>query len=321
MSLLNIGIIGPGRVAERHASALKGMANAQLWSVAGRTSDSARRFADKYQTFASAKAFDDIEIMLQDPHLNAVIIATPDKLHAEHITLALHAGKAILVEKPACTSLKSGQEILKISEELQLLLGVAYHLRWHGGVRKVAAMVHEHKLGKIHHMRMHWAVNFMDHAKWRIDENYSQWCCLTTLGTHLIDIMRWLMVPVCGEVIDIKSIVKNTPLNANFDETIVAIFCFASGATCEIYCSMAFDSPFQLEIHGDKTLIGIDLVGQHRKIFMDNEPLLFNSNNPYVDQLNDFFQSVIEKKSPEVDFREGLKNVEHLISIQNAVTH
>src|SRR5580658_9852765 len=107
--MLKIGIIGPGRVGGRHANALKIVTNAQLWSIAGRTIESAKAFAEKYQP--QAKIFNDLHLMLNDPDLDAIIIATPDNLHAEQIIQSVIAKKAILVEKPVCTSVKSGQDI------------------------------------------------------------------------------------------------------------------------------------------------------------------------------------------------------------------
>lgn len=47
-SVVNIGIIGPGRVAERHASAINQISNGRLWSIAGRSIDDTQCFASKY---------------------------------------------------------------------------------------------------------------------------------------------------------------------------------------------------------------------------------------------------------------------------------
>ncbi len=108
--MLNIGIIGIGRAGEIHANALKAISNAQLWSVCGRTLDSTEAFSKKYQ--ANAKVYIDLHEMLDDPDLHAVIIATPDNLHAEQIILSAIASKTILVEKPVCTSIESGERLL-----------------------------------------------------------------------------------------------------------------------------------------------------------------------------------------------------------------
>ena len=64
-------------------------------------------------------------------------------------------------------------------------------------------------------------------------------------------------------------------------------------------------------------MLGIDLVGksENRKIIIGNEPLFFETSNPYVSQLNDFVRSILERRQPEVSVEEGLENVRHLVFI------
>jgi predicted dehydrogenase len=197
--LFNIGIIGTGRVAERHANAIQQLPDAQLWSVASRTLQSAQQFAQAHH--AKAQAFDTLSHMLDDEQLHAVIIATPDNLHATQIIAAAKAGKAILVEKPVCLTLESGQAISQAISQHPVPLAIAYHLRWHAIFRCIAQKAQRGEFGAIHHMKLRWGVNFIDHAKWRLNPENGGWCCLSVLGTHLIDLVRWIAKPTCGEVV------------------------------------------------------------------------------------------------------------------------
>lgn len=315
--MLNIGIIGPGRVAERHANALKEVSEAKLWSVCGSTIDKAQEFATKHQGFLLAQTFDDISKMLADPNLDAVIIATPDRLHVEHMIAAMKARKAILIEKPVCVSTKEIKEIVSVYHQYNNIIAVGYYLRWHQGLRALVEKMHHNALGNIHHLRLHWAVDFIDHAKWRISSEYSAWCCLSVLGTHLIDFVRWAMIPICGEIREIKSIVKNLETSQS-DGAVLILMHFESGATVEIFCSVLFDSPLTLEVYAEKkNALGYDLAGRHesRKITIDAEPVYFENLNPYVSQLKDFVRAVSEKGKPEVSLEEGLENVKNLIMI------
>ncbi len=131
------------------------------------------------------------------------------------------------------------------------------------------------------------------------------------------------MVPTCGEVIDIKSFVKNNKLYNHTDETILTIMKFESGATAEIFCSVAFDSPLTLEIYAtQKNVLGLDLLEQNdrRRIFVNGEPIFFEKTSPYIDELNDFVDAINNKRPPEVSLFEGLRNIEHLIAIENQRT-
>lgn len=315
--MLNIGIIGPGNIAERHASTLSELPDAQLWSVGSRRLEDARDFAEKHKAAAVNSAFEDLSLMLKDPQLDAVIIASPDNLHVQHILLAANAGKHIFVEKPVCTSLEFKEEMIKGCQEKNIILAIGYHLRWHQGLRKIAKEAASGALGEIRHLRLHWAINFLERAKWRV-QSKDGWCCLSSLGTHLIDIMRWMMVPSCGEVIEIKSFVKNNKLYNNVDDTILTIVKFESGATSEIFCSVTFDSAFTLEMYADqKNVLGLDLLNDNRRVFINGEPMSFEKTSPYIGVLNDFVDAIVNKRPPEVTLLEGLRNVEHLIAIDN----
>src|SRR5262249_41122317 len=132
-----------------------------------------------------------------------------------------------------------------------------------------------------------------------------------------IDIMRWFLVPICGEIKNKKSIVKNHPIKKIFDEAIMALFEFESGVTAEIFCSITFDSPFQLELYTDNgAIIGNDLCGDKRKIYINLKEMLFENNNPYIPQMDDFLGAICFNRKPEVDLVEGIKNVDLMVSIK-----
>lgn len=315
--MLNIGIIGPGRVAERHANALKMISNAQLWSIAGRTLKSAKIFAENYNP--NAKIYDDLEEMLEDPDLHAVIIATPDNLHAEQIILSAKAGKAILVEKPVCTTMESGQEILATLVRHPVPLSVAYHLRWHQGFRFVAKKAQNGELGEIQHLQFRWGVDFIDHAKWRLDPIDGKWCCLSALGTHLIDLTRWMLMPTCGEVIKKNSQMKLYG-NTTADEAATIFMEFESGASAEIFCSLSTNEPFSLKINADKANVNGDYLAsstEQRKMTINGEDLIFTETNVYFEQMTAFVDSILNDNPPEVGIDEALKNVSHLLAIKN----
>ncbi len=310
--MFNIGIIGPGRVAERHANALKIIPDAQLWSVAGRTQESAQKFVNEHNP--AAKIYDNYKHMLNDPDLHAVIITTPDNLHADQIIECSKSGKAILVEKPVCTSIESAQQILNQLTATPVILSVAYHLRWHRGLRHIAMKAKNNELGKINKIKLRWGVNFIDHAKWRLDPVYGKWCCLSALGTHLIDVVRWILLPACGEVISSRIHSEYLP-NTNVDAANSIRMQFASGAIAEIDCSLICDEPFSLIIETDKMNVhGDNLAGEihERKLFVGNEQFIFEETNLYVEQLKAFIDAVRHDNSPEVSLAEGLRNVEIL---------
>lgn len=317
--MIKVGIIGNGRMAEIRANALKEIPGAQLWSVGGRDINHVQEFARKHQAAAEKNAFDDLQAMLNDSQLDAVIIATPSHVHDQQILMAAKAGKDIFVEKLVCTSLDSKNELLTACRESGVTLTVGYNLRWHEGLRKIATTAHSNALGEIRHLRLHWTGDLFGH-QWKVGPNQGKWLCLTAMGTHVLDIVRWIMLPLCGEVVEIKSFIKKIKVENEFDGAVLVILRFESGATAEIFCSILFDSPFNLEIYASKkNIIATDLVNQTKpgKILIGDENVLFSMSNPYLMELKGFIQSVTEKTPPEVPLDEGLKNLETLFTIWN----
>ncbi|MEL0251817.1 MAG: Gfo/Idh/MocA family oxidoreductase, partial [Novosphingobium sp.] len=95
---LNIAMIGCGRISLSHLDAIAARPlDAQVVAVVDRDLDLARKAAERF----GAPAFATLEEVLAIAHVDAVLLATPNHLHAAQAMAALKAGKHVLVEKPA----------------------------------------------------------------------------------------------------------------------------------------------------------------------------------------------------------------------------
>ncbi len=184
---VNFGLIGPGSIADRKlAPAIKETAGAKLWSVTSRSLERASDFAERHEATGPEPAFTDYEEMLEQPDLDAVLVSTPDKLHAEHGIKAARADKHVLMEKPMVSNSASGEDLIKECEKGGVKLGVAYHLRWHRGHRKLIWKIQDGVLGKTHHARVQWSFQAKDDSNWRAHEDVGRWWGLAGVGT-----MNW----------------------------------------------------------------------------------------------------------------------------------
>jgi predicted dehydrogenase len=120
-----------------------------------------------YGAIAKINAHDSFQNMMTDPDLHAVIIATPDKYHISYATEALFSGKHVFIEKPLCTTIEEGRQLLDQATKTNCVVAVGYHLRWHPGLRLLAEKVHSDGFGKIHHISINWAHTFIKEASWR----------------------------------------------------------------------------------------------------------------------------------------------------------
>lgn len=91
------GVLGAGGIARRFATAVGEYTQSTVVAVGARSRESAEQFAAE---FSVPRVHVGYEELVDDPQVDAIYVATPHSLHAEHATLAVRAGKAVLVEKP-----------------------------------------------------------------------------------------------------------------------------------------------------------------------------------------------------------------------------
>ncbi len=315
---VRFGLIGPGRIADRRlAPALRHVEGAQLWSVLSRDPERAAAFAHEHEAAAAQPTPATLDTMLADDELDAVIVATPDKLHAEQAVAAARAGKHVFVEKPMTTDLDDATRMVEACQEARVRLGVAYHLRWHAGHRAVVERIRRSDFGRIHHVRAQWSWRAGDASNWRAHTDVGRWWGLGGVGTHLLDLARWILVPESGEVAELRSVVTREQFRGPHDETAVLSLRFDRGATAQIVSSVLFDGPTRLEVYGQRGwVICEDTLGAHGagRIHTDRGPLEYTVTNPYVGEIQDFVKAVRDGRPPEVDGIEGRRNVELLLA-------
>jgi predicted dehydrogenase len=314
---VRFAIIGPGGIADlRLAPALREVPGALLWSVHSRDISRARDFARRHGATAPEPAFVDMAAMLLDPMLDAVIVASPDKLHAPHAIAAAEAGKHVLVEKPMATSVAEARAMIEACRASGVQLGVGYHHRFHAGHRLLAKDVHSGALGELRHMRVLWSFTARNALGWRSHSEVGRWWSLATVGTHALDLTRWMMVPSCGEVTELRALCTRDVWGGPHEETAMVSMRFASGATAEVTASVLFDSTPTLEIFGTSgSAVCEGTLGPHGKgrIVSRGQEIVFSPSDPFVAEIADFARAIRERRAPEVGGEEGLRNVELLV--------
>ena len=90
---IKIAIIGCGKVSHLHAAALQKSANAELIAIYSRSLEKAKDFSSKY----GIQAFVDIEKMIKNTGIEAVVICTPHPFHADSVIIASNSGVHCLV--------------------------------------------------------------------------------------------------------------------------------------------------------------------------------------------------------------------------------
>jgi predicted dehydrogenase len=317
MNTLNIAILGPGGIADdQHAPAVTAHPETRLWSVLSRSRQRAEGFASRHNLASPHPAYTDLGALLRDPDLHAVIIATPDRLHSSQVIECARAGKHVLLEKPMASSLEECDAMIQACRENGVVLALAYHLRWHAGHRAIQNRVKNGELGKLRHCRVHWTFAAKDGSNWRSAPETGRWWSLAANGTHCLDLIRWMLCPTEGEVTEVTSLISRAKFNSPHDETAIVALQFESGATAEFCVSVQFESDSRIEIYGDEGAFRLEAtMGRHGRgqIFHNAQPFVFEPENPFFGELNNFVDAIHTGHLPEVPAVEGRRNVEILL--------
>ena len=315
---IRIGLIGTGGIATTaFGPAINQVATAQLWSILSRDTARAAAFAGKFKAASPTAAHSSLEDFLADPLLQAVIIASPDKLHAEQVIACAKAGKHVLVEKPFTTNHEEGVAAIESCRAHNVTLGVAMHLRWHSGHRKLYQMVTQHNaLGAIRHIRAQCTWRAADNSNWRAHEELGRWWSMAGTGPHCIDMIRWFAGSPANQVVKRSSIVGREFWRGPHDETAVVLLRFSNGITAESITSVLFNAPSRFEVYGaDNYAICEGTLSREGcgTITIGASPLRFDPVNPYAGEIADFVDAIIHDRTPEVSGEAGLEVVDDLL--------
>jgi predicted dehydrogenase len=117
---VRFAVLGAGYMGQKHARILARLPNAELLWINGRTEEEVRGISQE----VGAKGVTDVSVVLQDPAVDAVIVAYPTFLHKEVTIQALEAGKKVICEKPIALTVEDADEMLEAARKAALTAGI-----------------------------------------------------------------------------------------------------------------------------------------------------------------------------------------------------
>ena len=141
--MLKVGLLGAGRIAGVHAAAITSHPGSTLVAVSDINADAAARLAAQYG--AEARTTDAI---LDDPAIDAVLIATSTDTHSDLIERATGAGKAVLCEKPVDLSLARAQACAKAVAPTGKPVMIGFNRRFDPNFAALKAALDRGEIGK-----------------------------------------------------------------------------------------------------------------------------------------------------------------------------
>jgi predicted dehydrogenase len=143
-------------------------------------------------SFPGARMSADLDELLGDPELDAIVLATPVPTHAPLAERVLLAGKHCFVEKPLAQSVADAERAVAAALQAGRILMVGHLLEYHPGVAKLKEIAGSGELGDIHYIYSH----RLNLGKLREDEN-----ALWSLGAHDVSVLLHLLDEEPDEVV------------------------------------------------------------------------------------------------------------------------
>jgi predicted dehydrogenase len=324
MGKLGVGVLGVGEMGRRHAENLRRLVpEARLVAIADVSEQRVRQTAAELEiehTYAS------LEQMVERKDIGAVVIATPDKLHAAAIRVAA-AGKDILCEKPLATTLEDAQAALREVSRAKVRLQVGFMRRYDPAYAAAAKRIEDGEIGT--------PVIFKSVGRDKDQPPIASYLSnvngmiFYTNTIHDFDLARWLMQ---DEVIEVHAYTTSAirPEVAKYGDVVASVvnLKYVRGAigNVESYAQAVYGYDVRTEIIGSQGSILVGSLQKTPAVFLTRsggteilaDHFLSRFADAYLMEVRDFVHRAVTDQPPRVTGEDGLRALEIAAAAENS---
>jgi inositol 2-dehydrogenase len=316
MRKLGVGVLGVGEMGKRHAENIRRLVpEARLVAIADAALERAKQVASELEI---ENSYGSLEAMLECKGLDAVLISTPDKFHAQAIGAAACAGKDILCEKPLALNLADAHAALETVSKKGVRLQIGFMRRYDLAYAAAMKRVEAGEIGT--------PVIFKSIGR---DKDMPPLAAYQSLVNgmvfynntiHDFDLARWLMRDEVTEVHSYTTVAIR-PEVAQYGDVVASVvnLQYRHGAigNVESYVQAIYGYDVRTEIVGSKGSILVGSLQQTSATFLTAEGgtqtladhFLTRFADAYLAEVRDFVQSILNDREPRVTGEDGLRAV------------
>jgi len=249
---MRVGLVGCGAIARRaHLPGLKA-AGAEVVAFSSRTRASAELAAAEAGSGVVVPDWRDL-VALRD--VDAVVISTPNALHAEQALAAIRQGKHVLLEKPFTVTVEEADQVLAEADRYGAVVMAAHNARFAPAVQAAAQAVRSGELGSVSAVRAVFThggpVTWAAEAQWFYDSALSGGGALLDLGVHLVDAVRFVLG---DEIEQVSATLSHVTAGLEHDAQVV--FDTRRGASGTLHAGWRSPTPeFSLTVVGERATL------------------------------------------------------------------
>ncbi len=308
MKNIGWGIIGAGDIVrKRIVPAIQGSENSKLVAISRGKAELAAKFAAE---FGIPRWYADYREMLSDPDVDAVYIASPVFLHAEHTIISAEAGKHVLCEKPMAMNVAECDEMIAACSANGVKLGIAYYRRFYPVIERIRRAISDGEIGKPIFAQLNSFEAFNpgpDHPRrWFVEKDKSGGGPMMDFGCHRIEILNDLF----GTAERVESLTANVEFQREVEDTAAVLMQFDSGTCASLVVSHAIgESRDTFDIFGTSGSIHISLLNSGEITIVNGAEKITESHPPSLNfhspLIEDFADAVLNDREPRISGSDG----------------
>jgi UDP-N-acetylglucosamine 3-dehydrogenase len=325
MTELNIGLIGLGYIGKTHIYNCLHLEGVKLAAVA----DISKNALNKAKRIGVPNTYTDYQELLNNPQIDAVIIALPTHLHAKCAIAAAEARKHILLEKPIARSTAEATEILSKARSNNVKIMIGYPLQFSAPFITLKNKIDSGQVGEI---QTAYTVNinsgpFIHRAETGAPSPVPDWWwkkdsigggALMDLGSHMINLAQWYF----GDVVDAKSYLGYR-YNMEHEDHAIALLKFKTGQMVTVNVGWySGQTQMQFDAHGTcgkatASLVTPSKIKTVSKLLLRKTPPYFV---PFHRELERFVECITNDVQPAPSGEDGLKDLQAIeLAYKNSI--
>jgi predicted dehydrogenase len=330
--MVRAGLIGLGKMGISHCAILGAHPDVDLVAVC----DTSSLLNDVFKRHTKFEFFTDYKKMIDTMKLDAIVIASPTKFHADMVSYSLQNNINVFCEKPFSLNAEDGKALAKQANDLKLVNQVGYHNRFIGTFNEAKRLLSANILGELYHFvgESYGPVVLKEKGgTWRSEKGQGGGC-LYDYASHTIDLINFIL----GKTVKVRGTQLKSIFSVDVEDAVYSSVTLQSGLTGQLSVNWSDDTYRKMStsvtVLGKKGKLIVDATelkvylkeenkalgfekGWSTKYITELTPLV-NYNlrgEEYTSQIDHFIDCVKNKKSTNISSFASATDTDELITL------
>ena len=356
---LTVGVLGTGRMAQLHSTALRSIQEKGL-VIAGERHNVAvaiygrdpAKVAPLAEACGAVKTSTGLESFIDDPDINVIDNCLVNRLHFTPLLQAIQNGKHVYTDKPLTNTAAEGRYLLRAARQTGVHHGIVQNMRFQGGTSKAREIIASGALGRILHARVVFGYFVPERVEnrpaWFYQKSEAGGGIVHDMMAHFFDLLGWMIGPIARVSCDMTTVFaeRETTEGERFasevEDAATVQMRFANGALGDVFVSWARrkheEVPY-FEIDGEDGSLIFSFNDMRRQLQADTpgfrydptqlqadpmtgwEPVALEGGDPFEIQLRAFLEGIVTGAPAKPDWEDGVRALELVEAAYESVEH